>query len=181
MSYVWEACLPIGATLKQDEAPDADIAWLMSRGIEGEALSVLRLVRRDVLPLVRSLRRRRLLREFSFLVHDRTSGVPTSAEDATAYIHMRVWLSKNTGGAEVFPKKWCFTRPAKEIEEIAGIDRKSLRRGDIRPAWRLINEQSEWLLRVVDSCRPQSSDIDVLRQVRQFLHYFANMSQMRIS
>jgi hypothetical protein len=38
-SRVWKAYLPIGSSLTGDTVPAADLTWLLSRGIEGEALS----------------------------------------------------------------------------------------------------------------------------------------------
>lgn len=167
---IWKAFLPIGASLKAAEAPAADAAWLMSRGIESEALSVLRLIRTEVLPLIRRLEQGGLDR-FSLLVHDRTSGVPTVAEDFAPYIDLTLHFKNATC---CLLDDWCFVKPAERPTAIAGID------GSVFLAEQLICEQSAWYLRVIESYTKNTSDIMLLGQIRQFLHYFANMAQMKI-
>lgn len=174
----WNAFLPIGSSLKSDDLPEADVTALQVRGIELDALRVLRCIRQDVLPLVRDLQKKGLLKSFSFLVHDRTSGVPTSPEDREAYIHLRlVFLTsvfrtisgrvRKTSPRELLPEKWIL-----------------LQRVDVSPAeakaHQVIDPQSAWYLDLVESLGPRS-DFEALLQVRQHLHYFANMAQMRIS
>ena len=44
---------------------------------------------------------------------------------------------------------------------------------------RLLDPQAAWYLRLVEEHRGLG-DIELLQRVRRHLHYFANMSQMRI-
>lgn len=164
-SAVYNTYLPVGASIKSDKPPDADIAWLTSRGIAEEALTVLGLVRRVVLPLVRDLERRKILKSYSFLVHDRTSGVPCPAEDVSSYIHLRLVVTQ-VDVKKFLPKGLIYTtrvRPSK----------------DEARAHEVIDAQAAWYLRLIER-EKNLSDVDLLGVVRQNLHYFANMAQMRI-
>jgi hypothetical protein len=181
-SKQWSVCLPIGGALKAAEAPDADLTWLATRGIEGEALNVLRLLRRQVLPHVRWLERQQGLVSYHFLVHDRTSGVPCPPEDTTAYIQLRCWFKRPVDGTRLFSAPWCYLRALDEKPEmakIAGVDEEQIS-GGVRAAWDFLNAQSAWYLRLIGDFDEKVGDAVVLQHVRQFLHFLANMSQMRI-
>ena len=180
-SKQWTACLPIGASLKSAEVPEADLAWLATRGIEGEALSVLRLLRRQVLPLVRKLEKKRGLVGYHFLVHDRTSGVPCPPEDSAAYIQMRLWFKRGVDGEKIFAAPWCYAYAIDEVPaaQIAGDGERAID-GGAEASWWILNEQAAWYLALIESFYADVDDIVVLKHVRQFLHYFANMAQMRI-
>ena len=161
----WNAFLRVGDALKSNE-PGLDPAWAAAMGVDKDALAVLRRVRRDVLPLVRDLERRKILRTFSFLVHDRTSGVPCPAEDTSAYVHLRLVTSGRADVRRLLPSAWVYVssvRPTAEEER----------------AQRILCEQSAWYLRLVEGAS-EMSDVDLLRHVGQTLHHFANMAQMMV-
>ena len=160
----WKAFLPISPALKSDEAPDADAAWLLARGIEPEALSLLTCLRCELLPRVRGLGRK--LAGFHFLVHSRAEGVPCPPEDSRAFIDLSLYFKEPTDPREKFDR-WCWVAPRQGDDKIDG-------------AIALLNAQSALHVRLVESyagARP----LDALMQIRQSLHYFANMSQMRIA
>jgi len=49
---------------------------------------------------------------------------------------------------------------------------------EIEEAWRILGEQSEWLLDMLNIFK---KDVDIpLRYVGQFLHYYSNMTQLTI-
>lgn len=163
---IWNAFLPIRAISKGDDPPDADVTWLMSRGIEGEALSVLRHLRKDVLPIVRKLETNKSLLSYSFLVHDRTSGVPCPAEDHSAYIHLRLVLKNKLSAKRFLSNKWVYVSLVTTTEKERFVHE-------------VLDRQAAWYLSLIERGE-KLSDIDLLRDIRQFLHYFSNMSQMRI-
>lgn len=163
-SVVYNAFLPIRTNLRGDATPDADVGRLEARGIDPEALSVLRHVRDDVLSLVRRLKH---LKSFSFLVHDRTSGVPTSAEDASAYVHLRLVFVKDVDAKKLLGDRWAWVSRVEETKEEA-------------QAHEILNPQSAWYLDLVDRYK-HLADFDLLMKVRQHFHFFANMAQMRVS
>ena len=66
------------------------------------------------------------------------------------------------------------TTKIRPLNTIAGIDAKILKNEDITEAWRIIGEQSKWLLELFSihkegACIPPE-------QIGQFLHFYANMS-----
>lgn len=174
-TYVWELFLPVAKASQMDVPADADAAWLISKGIEPEAPSVLLQYRDKVLPLIRSLERRGGLEWYSFLIHGYASGVPTMADDPRAFIHLRLSFS---APLERFPDDWSWPRPVQFdfSQDIAGLSGSSL---DMRQAWRLIGEQSKWFLSLLEQ-QPTADGLTLVKHTRQFLHFFANMAQMRV-
>lgn len=177
---VWETFLLIspGTT---DEAPAADPAYLIAKGMEPEAPQVLRLLRQHVIPAIELLKTEKL-NWYSFLVHNRDSGVPTTEDDKNCYIHLRVRFEDKIDLR--LPLPFCMTRPIELGREVAGVDRKLLAAQPFDPidlVWDLIGEQSQFLVRVVGLHRDGIDDFELLKQIRQFLHYFSNMTQMRIA
>lgn len=182
---IWETFLPVADPSKLDLAPAADAAWLMSKGCEPEAPALLVQLRDQVLPLVRKLESPySYLEWFSFLVHDHASGVPTTADDKRCYIHLRLKLRKFKR-REVIPSMprllsdpWQMTRKVDLSREIAGVDSKVL---DVDEAWSQLGKQSAWLLSFIEAQDPKADGLQLVRHVRQFLHYWANMAQIRVA
>ena len=77
-------------------------------------------------------------------------------------------------------RPWCYLRALgadKHTDKMAGVD-LPVEVGNV-----LLAVQSSWYMSLIEATRTHLScisDLDALKQVRQFLHYFANMSQMRI-
>jgi hypothetical protein len=179
---IWETFLPIATWHTADLAPAADTAWLLSKGCEAESPALLVQLRDEVLPTVRKLGR--YIEWFSFLVHDRASGVPTTEDDKRCYIHLRLKLRKFQR-REIIPSiprflsdPWQFTRKVDLSREIAGVDPKVL---DVDRAWAELGEQSAWLLNFIEACDAHADGLQLVRIVRQHLHFFANMTQMRVA
>lgn len=174
MTTSWNAFLPIG---KYSDETQPDPAWCAAMGVDPMALTVLRQVRRDVLPLIRDLERPAgTLREYSFLVHDRSSGVPCPPEDPRAFIHLRLEFfdkdvkpSRGWKLAEVrarLPESWVYLTKVKttKTEEIVQLG---------------LYTQAKWYLGMIEQAG-HLSDLDLLRHVGQQLHYYANMAQMMV-
>lgn len=137
------------------------------------ALAVLRLVRKRVLPLVRRLERRGILFSYSFLVHDRASGVPCLKSDKRAYLHLRLILS--SAGVrrdaiivrKALPKAWTILRHVKPTPEEKRVHF-------------VLDAQARWYLRLVE-WSADLSDEALLQCIGQHLHYFANMAQVSVT
>lgn len=171
MTTYWNAFLPIGEAIKSDE-PGLDPAWAAAMGVDKDALLVLRRVRRDVLPLVRSWQKRGLLKAFSFLVHDRASGVPCPSEDAGAYIHGRFEL---TGKRAQVKEVASWPESARQWVYVSRVDPSE----EERRVQAILSAQSAWYMNLVEDAA-EMSDVDLLRHVGQHLHFFANMAQMAV-
>jgi len=48
-----------------------------------------------LIPLLDNLREKKLINNFSFLIHNKDNGVPTNKEDNNPYIHLRFELADN--------------------------------------------------------------------------------------
>lgn len=174
MTTHWNAFLPIG---RFPDEPGLDPSWSAAMGVDKDALAVLRRVRRDVLPLVRDLAKPAgTLRSFSFLVHDRASGVPCPPEDPTAYIHLRL---------EMYDKDAKPSRPWKVKELRARLPESWVYLTKVKPTkeelrvQEVLADQSAWYLGFLEK-NASMSDVQLLQHVGQHLHYFANMAQLTV-
>lgn len=174
----WKAFLPITYKARPKKA---DAEWFKQRGVGTEqlalALSVLHHVRRDVTRLVHGLDD---LSRFMMLVHDHSSGAPTKSKNVP-HVDLTLVFEREIDARKVIKKPWRFIDPAAENTAIAGIDLKAMHGPApiILAEW-LISDQSEWYLKLISGYRSSTSDIALLKQVGQFLHLFANMSQLVI-
>ena len=175
-SQHWNAFLPIGGTLTSNEL-GLDPRWAAAMGVDQNALAVLRVIRRVVLPIVRDLERRGVLRAFSFLIHDRASGVPCPPEDSRAYVHLRVMCYPSISGKRLrlgaadenvrgALKGWSYVSKVQPTKEELKVQE-------------VLYAQSAWYLRFLEE-RANVPDAVLLQDVAQALHHFANMSQMMV-
>lgn len=140
---------------------------------------MLRLLRDEVVPLIRSLKRLGLA-SYHFLIHDRHSGVPVATDGS--YIHLRLSFKKpqvlDVGG------KFEMTRPVDTTTQatVSGIDGTLLVGKDpqarMKTFTRLLELQSEWALALIEA-HNWKDDADMVRQVLQFGHFLSNMLQMQ--
>lgn len=149
-------------------------------------LAVVKVLREQVLPLVRRLEDRDVIEWYSFLVHGAPDG-----EKPGAYIHLRMSIVDGVAflssrlrdlhdGIKQARGKW--TEPKRIVapacREIAGFDRTAFTGVDIRCAWKLIGEQSAWVLDLIEQHSDKTSDLAVVLHAVQFMHYFSNMLQL---
>lgn len=175
-SLRWKAFLPITHKARPKKA---DIEWFKRVGVSTEqltlALSVLHHVRQDVAKLLHNDDRN--IMHFMMLVHDHSSGAPTKSKNVP-HIDLTLCFDDTTDARKFIRKPWRFVAPAQEPTAIAGVDLAAL--GGIHQAERLIRRQSAWYLDLITSYASSISDIALLKQIGQFLHFFANMSQLVI-
>lgn len=174
----WETFLRVQNLTLTDEPPALDEAWMIPRGVDPLSPAVLKHLRDDVAPLVTELLEVGALDGYHFLVHAFPL-VPTTAEDTAPYIHLRLEFAEDENAEELLselPAGWRFSR-CWEKGEIAGVDGNTL---DVGSRWDLLQRQSEWLLDLVLSHK----DVDLgtlVKHTRQYLHFFANMTQMKVA
>jgi len=148
--------------------------------------SILNTVRIKIPPLISRING--LIDWYCFLVHGRKSGVPTSENDGNAYLHIRLSLKQNVNPEdflESLPTYCLMTRKVerewvKDISTGEGtkFDTSSLKDEKIEEAWRIIGEQSEWLLNMLSIYR---NDVQIpLQHIGQWFHYFFNMTGLSI-
>jgi hypothetical protein len=143
------------------------------------------MIRFQVFPIVSRLMSDGAIEWYSFLVHNRESGVPTAKDDNNVYFHVRVSFKNGyTVSKEELDKllpDYCqkhLTKKCTDVKSINGIEQSSLKNGDLAEAWRIIGEQSEWVMRMLE-IHNEGAQVPV-NQIAQFLHYFSNMTQLRV-
>ena len=112
---------------------------------------------------------------YHFLVHPRPDELPPIEGDTNRCFRIRFEF-KGTDPSEVLPGYCVMTRKTGRIENITGIDKSLLKNEQIEEAWRVIGEQSEWVIDMLDI---HKEDREVpLNLIMQFLHFFFNMIQL---
>jgi len=135
------------------------------------------MLRTEVAPLVHDLRGRNLIGWFSFLVHDRASGVPTTPEDPAAYLHLRferlTGVDYNTLVAAL-PDYCVFSQPVRLVDELSlqPADHTALVAPEVATGWALFGASSEWALHF--ACAHRDDRSLPMNNLRQFLHYLGN-------
>ena len=148
----------------------------------GQALSAeawqgyLNLLRSKVAPLVRDLMKQGKIDWYSFLVHDKESGVPAEAGDGL-YVHLRFSLSpaaEESRFAGQLSADCRFTRkmPPPDAVSLGAVHARSLRNGDIAQGWKIFGEESELVLSLLDAHDPDQPVPP--RNIGQLLHYLGN-------
>ena len=142
-------------------------------------------IRSKIHPMISHLKNNDMINWYCFLMHNRESGVPTTEDDNNPYWHIRFEPKQDMNPKDFLPKYCVMTRKVK-FEWVADIsigrgevmDKSLLKNGEIEEVWRIIGEQSEWLLSLLDIYK---EDVKITsKQVSPFLHYYSNMTQLRI-
>lgn len=174
----WATFLPIQEPNTNDKVSALDPGWCLASGVYPGADVVLRLLRDEVLPLVRHLERRHGLIAYHFLVHGRLSGVPTVETDNGSYIHLRLTFKKPKESLDlVHSPRFVMTRSVTNGGVPGGIDGSLV---SVAACAKLINAQSAWVLALIEAHR-WKDDALMVRQVQQFLHFFSNMLQIKVN
>jgi hypothetical protein len=164
--------------------PSLDRMWetFIQLPIEGLSFNnYVQTLRFELHPIVSELLDKNAIEWYCFLLHGKSSGVPTSANDSHLYIHLRFSLKETADAASVvkmLPPSCVMTAPIDvgRIESITGVDKSALKDEDIEEAWRMIGQQSEWVL---DFFSVHKEDVTISpQQISQFLHFFDNMTQV---
>lgn len=185
LTNTWETFLRVPPQQAQDAAPCVDEAWMAAKGVGLDAPAIVCLMRSDVLPLIRNLEQHHFVGWYCFLIHDGASGVPCAPDDKALYVHLRLALADGVNAENLFTSKkllsrrWEMSRKCKLAPEIAGIEPMMLE-GGIERAWRLLGAQSAWYLDFLEA-HPDADTLALIKHARQFLHFFANMAQVRVA
>ena len=169
------------------EKPDLDSMWetFIKIPVENNQLGYSKLfsvIRTKIQPLISSLTEKKIINWYSFLIHDRHSGVPTTEDDNCPYFHVRISIQENVDSSTLLtllPNFCTLTRKIEQTQKsISGINMSIITNEDISEAWRIIGEQCEWYLHLLAI---HKNDVDIPpQQIMQFLHFFANMTQIRV-
>jgi hypothetical protein len=147
-------------------------------------VELFNVIRFKIYPMISDLRQKNIITWYSFLIHNRLSGVPTTEDDNSPYFHIRLSIKddlKHKDDVNKHLPTYCekhFTRLCKGTESISGIDKSRLKNEDITEAWRIIGEQSELIMNMLLIFK-ENAEIPP-QQIVQFLHFFANMTQLAV-
>lgn len=129
-----------------------------------------------LIPLLDNLREDKLINSFSFLIHTRLNGVPTTEDDNNLYIHLRLELSEQKTENELIlnlPEYCLFTR--KILVEppyiMSGINSQYLIDEDFRYAWKILSDCSELVVEILKIHKNKNLPLE---HVAQFLHFLGN-------
>jgi hypothetical protein len=157
------------------QKPDLDRLWRIKIYLpfltSGQAFfkEVTKGIASQVAPLVSVLQKEQLIDWYYFLIH---------GEGSSVYFDVVVSL-KNSVTEEtlrncVQPLS-CGSTPEKLPhgfgKSIGDITTTQLRNDDILEAWKLIGEQSEWVLKMVNA---HKEGVMTIEQFKQFMHFFTN-------
>lgn len=128
--------------------------------------------------MLSSLKTDKTVKWYCFLIHgSRRKG------DPNVYFHIRFEPKEGINDKkqvnEILPD-YCekgmtvrFTDVEGNPQEISGIDRPLLENEEIEEAWRILGEQSEWLMNMLNIYK-ENVDIPI-GQITQFMHFYLNM------
>jgi len=146
LNRMWETFIKIGIPDFASPKPFLDSS------------NLIQIIRSKIHTMISRLQNDGVINWYCFLIHDRRSGVPTTEDDYNCYFHIRVSLKNDVEPS--FPKYCVMTRKIKreQVQSIAGINKSLLKNEEIEEAWRIIGEQSKWLLEMLNIYK---EDIDI--------------------
>lgn len=169
------------------EKPDLNRLWETFIRFTWDELSSgahIGLIREKVGYTVTMLKAKGAVGWYCFWIHDKNSGVPTTPDDEYLYFHIRFEIKKHVSPVDILPVYCVMTRRVEpEWVKAVSVDAKGtpfdvslLRDESIEEVWRLIGEQSEWLLHLLDRFKDNSS-IPV-SHIQGFLNQFTDMTAL---
>ena len=135
----------------------------------------LDLMRKRVAPLVHALRANGTVGWYSYLIHDRTSGVPVDTDGL--FLHLRLEVLNGRSLTELMAQlpSWCEKARQMAVPDpprLDSIDVPALRAGSVEEGWRIMGESAEWALHLIEAHDP--SRVVPPQNVVQFVHYLGN-------
>jgi hypothetical protein len=171
------------------EKPDLNRLWETFISFTWADLSSGRhiaLIREKVASTISVLKAKGGVSWYCFFIHDRNSGVPTSLDDEYLYFHIRFALKKHVNPVDVLPIYCVLTRKVDpEWVRRVPIDNKGaefdvslFKDESIEEVWRIIGEQSEWVLNLLAAFK---GDINIpASYIERFLNYYTDMTCLAI-
>ena len=133
---------------------------------------VINIIRFKITPMISDLRQKKIINWYHFLIHG--SG---RKDDPNLYFHIRFDIKKDIKSLDdLHLPDYCekdMTRKINPIRNIAGIDKSLIENEEIEEVWRIIGEQSEWIMNMLN-IHKENVEIPIT-QIIQFMHYYLNM------
>jgi hypothetical protein len=159
---IWETYIKIGL-------PDVDIHARVQKTVQ--------MIKSEVSDTVSKLTEKGIIDWYQFLVHPN----PRDGSDKNWYFHILFNVKKNiTNSQDLDLPSYCIKELTGRVCErdpiyfnkIAGISDFLLENHDIGLAWKLIGEQSEWLIKMINIYKDV---IPIEPDIVQFYHFYLNM------
>jgi hypothetical protein len=159
------------------QKPDLDRMWetYIRIGLPHEASlhQCINIIRSKIYPMISSLKNDGTINWYHFLIHEN----PDDKHDPNLYFHIRFDVKKNISSPDdLHLLDYCeknMTKKVEPIREITGLPTSLLRNEEIEEAWRIIGEQAEWIIKMLN-IHKENVEIPI-SQIIQFMHYFLNM------
>jgi len=169
------------------EKPDLSRLWETFIRFSWDDLSSgghIGLIREKVASTISVLKAKGNIDWYCFFIHDKNSGVPTSTDDEYLYFHIIFALKKHINPVDVLPIYCVLTRKAdSEWAKSISVDNNGakfdvslLKDESIEEVWRLIGEQSEWLLNLLTAFK-ENVNIPA-SYIKRFLNYYTDMTAL---
>lgn len=136
---------------------------------------VIGIIREQVSEAVKILEENRIIDWFCFLIHTKKDDKPYAYFDMVFAIREGV---DSKDFLELLPSYCVDPEPAEreEFESIEGIDSIFLKNERIEEAWRIIGEQSKWIIHLAEI---HKGDVNMpIQQFAKFMHFYLNMTNL---
>ena len=156
------------------EKPNLNQMWETWVKIGPKANSTLKTfqdaIRNKIYPMVSSLMNKDIINWYHFLHHS------YPRDPNNLYFHIRFSAMRNIKKVDDFnlPEYCVSTEKIEPIKNISGISKALLKDEEIEEAWRIIGEQSEWIINLINIHKEDIGWIPI-NQFVQFMHFFMNM------
>jgi hypothetical protein len=135
-----------------------------------------------LIPLLDKLKNKKLIKSFSFLIHNKDNGVPTNRDDNNPYIHLRFELGEDAAEEDLqlnLPDYCLFTQKGKIQSPyiMSGIESKYLVDEDFRYAWMILSDSSELVVEILKIHKDKNLPI---QHVAQFFHFLGNQLLVKL-
>jgi len=169
------------------EKPNLDRLWETFIRFSWDELSSggqIGLIREKVAHVISVLKAKGNSGWYCFWIHDKNSGVPTSADDDYLYFHIRFDLKKHISPTDFLPIYCVLTRKVEpEWVKTISTDNKGspfdvslLKDESIEEVWRIIGEQSEWMLNLLKTFK-ENGKIPA-SHIKVFLNHYTDMTAL---
>ena len=158
------------------QKPNLDRLWRVWIKIgppcETQALfkNAVHLIKTQVSEVIHILETKKVIEWYYFLLHGREN-------DPNFYFDVIFSLKEGVKSEDFIAALPSYCLDPKHLEHgfgasISGISKTQLKNDEIEEAWRVIGEQSEWVINMLASHKDEELTI---QQYLQFMHYFMNM------
>jgi len=127
-------------------------------------------IRDKIYPMISQLMNKGTINWYHFLYRGQKK------DQDNAYFHIRFSVTSDfEESKDIGLPEFCdLTKKIGPILEISGIDRSLLKDEKIEEAWRIMGEQSEWVMSMLNGHKEDVGLVPI-KQIIQFMHYFMNM------